>query len=424
MTSDPSFTGASPQYRPATTLRRSLGLPLLTLYGLGTTIGAGIYVLIGRVAARAGLYAPVSFLLAALMVLLTALTFAELSSRYPKSAGEAVYVKEAFGAQTLAMLVGLLVVFNGIVSSAALANGFVGYFQTFVAIPEWAIILGVVALIVLLSCWGIGESVTAAAVVTIIEIGGLMLIVWAGGDGLVKLADSPSLVVPPFSTGAWAGILGGSFLAFYAFIGFEDMVNVAEEVKNVRRTLPIAIVLTLAITTLIYVLVALVAVTAVPLDELSASAAPLALIFESRTGMSGSVISLIGILAVLNGALIQIIMASRVLYGMSRQGWLPGALGNLNARTQTPVIATFVVGAVVTILALGFAIDILAQSTSLIMLTIAVLVNGSLWRIKLSRPVPPDAVGVPIWVPVLGLVISIVFAGLVLADLVGTRLPG
>ena len=411
--------------KPKPTLRRSLNLPMIVLYGLGTTIGGGIYVLIGHVAARAGMLAPVSFLVAALMVAFTALTFAELSSRFPKSAGEAVYVKEGFGRNDLAVLVGFLVVVNGIVSSAALSDGMVGYLQTFLPLPAWLAIVGITIALGLLAAWGIGESVTAVAIVTVIEIAGLMIIIWVGRDEFATIAARSHDLIPPFESVAWISILSGSFLAFYAFIGFEDMVNVAEEVKSVEKTLPVGIILTLGITTVIYFVVALVAVLSLPPQQLAESAAPLTAIFESKTGADPTLITLISIFAVLNGALIQIIMASRVLYGMSRQNMMPrqlSFLGDVNPRTQTPIKATASIILLVCILALGFSIEALAETTSLIILIIACMVNGALLRMKLNPRSDHDAVHagltVPIWVPTFGLIVSLSFAVMVFIDLV------
>jgi len=398
-------------------LRRRLNLTLIMLYGLGTTVGGGIYVLVGTVAGRAGLYAPFSFIVAALMVAFTALSFGELSSRFPKSAGEAVYVKEGFGIPALAIVVGYLVIFNGVVSAAALSDGFVGYFQTFLAVPDWLAIVAVIALIGILACWGIGESVIIASLITVIEIGGLALIIWVGRDAFAALPAMADQMIPPLEAPIWAGIFAGSFLAFYAFIGFEDMVNVAEEVKNPERILPRAIILTLALTTVIYVLTIIVVVLSAPIDELAASAAPLTLVYESKTGQSGQLISLISILAVLNGALIQIIMASRVLYGMAAQGWSNAAFARINPVTRTPVAATLSVVGGAVILALLFEIDILAQSTSLIILIIAVLTNLALFRIKLKDPTVRSGLNLPRWVPLAGFGVSAVFGYFLAVDL-------
>jgi basic amino acid/polyamine antiporter, APA family len=400
------------------TLKRTLNLPLLILYGLGTTVGGGIYVLVGRVAGRAGLYAPISFLVAALLVACTALSFAELSSRFPRSAGEAVYVEEGLGRKDLAIIVGILIILNGIISSAALTNGFVGYIQTLLPISNWLAIVGIVVLLALLACWGIAESVLAAAIVTIIEIGGLLLIIWAGKESLSWNILSDAALVPPMEAVAWGGILAGSFLAFYAFIGFEDMVNVAEEVQNPRRVIPISIMLVLGITTIIYVAVTLVAILSVPTSELATNDAPLVLIYEKVMGQPGTVISLISITALINGALIQIIMASRVIYGMSKRGWLPTELGAVNKITRTPIRATLFISLIIIVLALGFNIEVLASITSLVFLVISVLVNASLFQLKRLGVSQPEAFTVPIWVPAGGFLISLTFAALVFNDLI------
>jgi amino acid transporter len=403
---------------PETPLKRSLTLPLITLYGLGTTIGGGIYVLIGGIAGRAGLYAPFSFILAALLATLTAFSFAELSSRFPQSAGEAVYVHEGLKRRSLAMLVGFLVIGTGVISAAAMANGFVGYFHTVIETPVRPAIIGIVLLIGLIAFWGIGESVGVAALITLVEIGGLVLIIWVGRADFADLPAKAPDLLPPLTAPAWLGILGGSFLAYFAFIGFEDMVNVAEEVKDVRRTLPIAIVTTLVLTTVLYVGVSLVAVLGIPLADLKASQAPLTLFYEYKTGGSGHVVTMISIFALLNGALIQIIMAARVLYGMSKQGWLPGGLAHVNARTRTPDTATAIVTVIILLLALGFAIETLAEMTTFVIMLVSILVNASLWRVKRRDPMPPPGVmTVPAWIPAAGFLITSVFAVLVLRDL-------
>ena len=409
----------TPLHAPKTTqLKRSISLPMITLYGLGTTIGGGIYVLIGSVAGRAGIYAPLSFIVAALMVSFTALSFAELTSRFPKSAGEAVFIREGLNSKTLAIIAGYLVVFNGIVSSAALVDGFVGYFNTIITVPDGVAIIGVIVLIGLLACWGISESITIAALITIIEIGGLGVIIWVGRDAFNDWPALTNIMLPPFDLSIWSGIFAGSFLAFYAFIGFEDMVNVAEEVTAPQRTLPMAIVLTLGITTLLYVAVALVVISAAPIDELTANDAPLLMVYQIKTGNSGEIISLISIMAVLNGVLIQVIMGSRVLYGMAMQGWSLNLFSRVHSLTQTPVIATLAVVLLTSLFAFAFELEALAQSTSLIMLVISVLVNLSLFQIKRGQvSVPDGGLNLPIFVPLAGFCVSAVFGSFVAIDL-------
>jgi amino acid transporter len=393
-----------PQYPP--TLRRALSLPLITLYGLGTTIGAGIYVLVGKVASTAGMLAPISFLLGALMVSFTAFTFAELSSRMPKSAGEAVYVHAAFRSRTLALAVGLLVAAAGAISSATIVNGFVGYARDLLALPAAVYIVAVVAALGLVAAWGIAQSVGLASLITVIEIGGLLAVSWGGADHLADIPARWRELVPHPGGAAVYGIVAGGVLAFYAFIGFEDMVNVAEEVTAVERTLPRAIVLTLVVTTALYLLLTLVAVLTIPPPDLAASEAPLSTLFERGTGLPGQAISGIALVSVINGALIQTIMGSRVLYGLASQGWLPRPLSDVSPRTRTPVKATAVMTAAILALALFLPLVTLAKATSLVVLMIFAVVNLALLRIKRQGPPPPGTRTYPAWVPLFGLIIS------------------
>jgi APA family basic amino acid/polyamine antiporter len=391
-----------------TGLRRSLSLVHITLYGLGTTIGAGIYALIGELAGTAGLYAPVCFLIASVLVAFTALSFAELSSRYPRAAGEALYVREGFDSRTLSRLVGFGVAVAGIVSSAAITNGFVGYFQDLIVVPRSVAIIGLVALLALLAAWGVGQSVTVAGLLTVVEVGGLVMVIWACRSGYGNLPARLPDLIPDLEPAVWSGILIGSFLAFYAFIGFEDMVNVAEEATDAPRNMPLAIIVTLVLTLAIYLSVAVGAVLMVRPADLAASGAPLSLVFE-RGGGNPEIISVIGVLAVINGALIQIIMASRVLYGMADQGLLPAALARVHPRTRTPLVATVAVALAILVLALAFDISGLARATSFITLTIFATVNLALVLIKRRGPAPAGARTYPAWVPWCGFAVSFGF---------------
>jgi basic amino acid/polyamine antiporter, APA family len=389
-------------------LKRSLTLLPLALYGLGTTIGAGIYALIGEMALVAGFHMPVSFLIAAGLAALTGFTFVELSSRFPKAASESVYVQQGLNLNWLSVTVGLLVISAGTVSAAGIVNGFVGYLQSFTDIDRALIIFALVLFMAAVAAWGVGTSVLAAALVTVIELGGLLIVIGAGGEHLLELPTRLDDFLPTLDGTVWIGIFAGSFLAFYAFIGFEDIVNMAEETKNPTRVVPLAIVVTLGVTTVLYVLVSIVALMAVPLSELAGSAAPLKLVFARSTGGGGEVIGIIGILAMINGALIQLIMASRVLYGLAQRGALPAWLGRVNGRTRTPLNATLIVAVALLVLALWFRLGGLAQATSLITLGIFALVNLSLFRIKwreAGTEKQPDF-SVPLWVPLGGFVVS------------------
>jgi basic amino acid/polyamine antiporter, APA family len=388
-------------------LKRSLGLWLLIFYGLGNILGAGIYVLVGKVAGEAGYYAPLSFLIAATVAAFTVLTYAELSARFPVSAGEAVYLQKGFGQVWLSVLGGLFVASSGMLSCATMVRGFSGYMQVFFKLPDWFLIISVLFVLGLVAIWGISESVKIAAALTLIEIAGLLLII---ATGIPKFDQLPELHTNLPSLGnfpIWSSILAGSFLAFYAFTGFEDMVNVAEEVEEPEKNMPRAIILSLIISTFLYMLVSLVAVVNLSPEELSSSNAPLADIYTSATGKKPVVITLIGLFAVINGALIQIIMAARVFYGMSKQGWIPEFFAQISERTQTPVTATIIVVSVITLLAICFPLQQLAEFTSFLILTMFTLVNFALLRIRKRYDLPKNVRGFPAWIPVTGAIGSL-----------------
>lgn len=400
-------------------LKRSLNLIQLVLYGLGTTIGAGIYALVGEMAAISGYHAPVSFLVASIMAALTALSFAELSGRYPRCAGAALYVKEGLSSRRLSTVVGFLVIAAGLVSSAAIINGFIAYLGEFVVLERGLAILMVTLVLGAIAAWGITQSVSIAAFVTVVEIGGLLLVIAVSHEGLAELPSRWPELVPSTEPGGWYGIYAGSLLAFYAFIGFEDMVEVAEETRHVRRNLPLGIILTLVITTLLYMAIMITAVLAMPPDELARSQVPLVRLYEHYTGGSAEIISIIGLFALINGALIQLIMASRVLYGMSSRRLLPPMISRINPTTQTPLVATAMATAAILVLALSGTLASLAEATSLIMLAVFALVNLSLIRVKRRDPEPEGLIVFPVIVPWLGFIVSAGFVAVELAGLVG-----
>ena len=388
-------------------LRRALSLPLLTFYGLGTILGAGIYVLVGEVAGIAGMYAPVAFICAAVVASFTAFSYAELSARFPFSGGEAVYVQEGFSRRSLSTVVGYLIVFSGLVSSATLARGFVGYLNVFAELPGTLVIVILVTALGVLAVWGILESVAIAAVATVIEICGLLLIVAVSAESFGSLPQRLPELIPPADITAWWGVAMGAFVAFFAFIGFEDMVNVSEEVKDPRRVVPLAIVLSLVGSTVLYLLVVVAAVLALPAETLATSDAPLALLFENATGSSPVLITLISLFAVINGALIQMIMASRMLFGMARAGWTLRFLASVSERTRTPARSTAAITLGVTIFALWLPLVTLAKLTSFAILLVFVLVNLSLIRIKRFQTTPEGVRVYPSWVPYGGLLLAI-----------------
>lgn len=384
-----------------TSLRRSISLPVLTFYGLGNILGAGIYVLVGKVAGVAGYLAPLAFFIASLIAAVSALTYAEMSARYPVSAGEAVYINEGFHRAWLASLVGIMIALAGMVSAAAISIGFVGYFQVFLHWPAWLVIALLLGALGLVAAWGINQSMALAVSFTLVEMLGLVLVILYGLDDMPryfhKLAQHPPSLSPVMLT----SLFSGAFLAFYAYIGFEDMVNVVEEVKQPEKNMPRGILASVVISTLLYAGVTLVCLSVMSPEQLSSSHAPLADVYLQLTREPPWVISAIGMFAVVNGALIQIIMASRLLYGMARKGWLPDWLGQVSERTRTPVNATVVVVLMILLLALSVTLVGLAELTSYLVLMVFALVNLALVSIKRRGTVisPYSVAG---WVPMLG----------------------
>ena len=391
-----------------TTLKRSLSLPQLILYGLGTTIGAGIYALVGELANQAGYLAPIAFLTAAILAGLTALSFAELSCRYPYTAGAALYTQQGFHSSKFALFIGILVIFAGLVSAAALLNAFSGYIQQLINIDTNITIILIALFLTALAIYGIAESVFLASLITLIEVGGLIWMIYISKGAISHLPELGNLLIPDFNLTSLGIIFSGALLAFYAFIGFEDMVDVAEEVKNVKYNLPMAIFLTLIITTILYILIMLLAILSIAPQELAKSQAPLATLYTFHTGQSAQIISIISILAIINGSLIQIIMASRVIHGLSSRHQLPSFLGRVNSITQTPVVATVIVGIIVLVMALIGNLSSLVELTSLIMLIVFAVINLALWRIK-AQPKVENCFNSPRFISLIAFFSSTVF---------------
>lgn len=408
------------QVEHSTPLKRSLGLPLLTLYGLGVTIGAGIYVLVGKVAGEAGVLAPVSFLIASILAAFTGCSYAELGARFWRSAGEVIYVEAGFGKRWLAMTVGLLVAATGLLSSAVVIIGFVGYLNELMPVPAWLVISLVVILLSGITVWGITESVMISAVITLVELAGLLMVIIPGFPLIGQVLMDPTPLME-FSTSpiSFAGVFAGALLAFFAYIGFEDMANVVEEVKEPARVFPKAIFITLGGASVLYLLLSVIALLAVPIDVLRETEAPLARVYEAVTGRDSALLSVIAIFAVLNGALIQMIMASRLVYGVARKGWLPSQFGFVWLRTRTPVIAIGTVGILILALALFFPIVGMATVTSLVTLGVFSLVNASLFVLRVKEARGTDTAGgykgglrFPLWVPAVGCLISVGMIGI------------
>ncbi len=388
-----------------TQLRRVLGPVSLSVYGIGVTIGAGIYAVTGEIAGLVGYWTPVAFLGACLAAGFSALSYAEMATRHPESAGEGAYVAQGLRSRSLSIVTGYAVALSGLISSAAILRGFAGYFTEFADWPVPIVMLSVLLVLTAAALWGVREAVWAAGAVTVIELAGLVFVVAAGLPDAVNAPAVISMANAPSITGFAAALT----LAFFAFVGFEDIVNMAEETKNPERTLPIAIAATLAAALLLYGLVSWVAVSAVEPDVLAASPAPLARVAEAGFGSrAGEVLAGIALIAMVNGVLVQILMASRVLYGMARRGCGPGKLAQVHPVRRTPHIATLVSAGVVAVLALAAPLSLLAQGTVFVVLVVFTLVNAALIETKRRGERTDHAYfTVPVWAPVIGLVISV-----------------
>jgi APA family basic amino acid/polyamine antiporter len=398
-------------------LVRSLTLTHAVLYGLGVTIGAGIYVLVGIAAGRSGMHAPLAFIAAALVMAFSAASFAELGTRMPVSASEAAYVQAAFQREWLSLSVGLFVIVTATISAATISVGSAGYIAVFIPLSAPWVISGVVLAMGVVACLATVQSVTFAGIMTLVEVGGLALIIIAGfSHGADVVTRLPEMWPAAVGSNGWIGLAGTALIAVFAFIGFEHLVNIAEEMKEPNRTLPRALFLTLGLTAILYALVVWIAVTAVPPQELAVSSAPLALVFERLTGMPLVTMSAIAVVATLNGVIVHMIMISRVIYGLAFQGNLPKALTNLNSTTRTPLLATTVGVGAILVLALAVPLEGLADMTARFTLVVFAVINLALIRIKSRDEAPPAGAFIcPKWVPFAGLISSVTFLAIDLA---------
>ena len=393
-------------------LKRRIGLGLLTLYGVGVMVGAGVYVLIGEVAALAGEATPLAFMFAGAAAAFSALSFAELSARRPESAGEAAYARAAFGSLSFSVLIGVAVAGLGILSGAAVLRGGVGYLQPLVGVSEEVLILGLGAALTIAAIVGVLESLALAALLTLVEIGGLLLIAGAGllSEGALEEARTASDVAQ--FDGVWTvGLTGAVFLAFFAFIGFEDMVNMVEETKTPERTMPRAIIISLCVVCALYALVSWASVRAVGAEALGESKAPLTLVWRTATGLSGAGFSIIAVAAAANGILAQMVMAARIGFGLGRTVPALAFMHETHPRFGTPVRATLIAAAATVVLALAAPVEQLAAAATFVIIPVFAVMNVALLILKRRGPAPAGAFSIGAWVPAAGLVICVVLFG-------------
>ncbi len=386
-------------------LQRSIGPFQLTLYALGSMLGSGIYGLIGQAAGIVGNAVWLSFLAALGAALLTALSYASLGSRYPRAGGAAYVTERAFALPILSFTVGLALVCSGLTSVATQSRVFAANLAKVAGLEtlpvEW-LAVGFLLVMTGIVFRGIRESMWVNVACTIIEAAGLLIVIavsvsyWGSVDYLEVPAEHAD-------AGTALLVLQGSILTFFAFIGFEDTYNVAEEVKTPSRTIPIALVTAMLLATLLYIGVAISVVSVVPHEELTTAPAPLAAVMERAAPTFPPIImTLITMFAVGNTALVNYITASRLLYGMSRQGLLPYALGRVHARRRTPHLAIAALLSILVPLALVGTIAQLAAATVLLLLFVFTAVNASLYVLRARRGEPRGELELPAAVPLLG----------------------
>lgn len=384
---------------------------MLLVLVVGDVLGAGIYALIGEVGGRVGGAIWSAFLLALALAIFTAFAYAELVTKYPQAAGAALYVNKAWHRPFVTFLVAFAVMGSGLTSAATLSRAFGGdYLSVFVDLPTIPVALAFIAVVALVNYRGIAESVRLNLFLTSIELSGLLLVVviglatiGSGGSGVdagraLDFEDGESLI---------AAIFGGAGLAFFALIGFEDSVNLAEEAREPERDYPRALFGGLLLAGTVYLFVTVVASMVVPTARLASSDGPLLEVVQTGPlSLPTELFSGIALFALANGALINMIMASRVLYGMSRERILPGSLGLVHNRTQTPWLAIVCTTLVAMVLIVTGDLSELADTTVLLLLFVFTAVNVAALVLR-RDPVSHSHFRAPTAIPLVGAGVSV-----------------
>lgn len=397
-------------------LRRTIGPWQILFYGLGSMLGAGIYVLIGKAAGVLGNAVWLAFVASMVAALLTGLSYASVGSRYPKAGGAAYVTQRAYRCGRLSYAVGIAVTMSGLTSMAAglqaIANSLISFFEWGISVKLVAI-LGAL-LLGLVIYRGIRESMWANVLCTVVEVSGLLFIIAVGAKywGGVNYLE-----VPPAAAGTGiAGIsaiviLQGAVLTFFSFIGFEDILNVSEEAKNPQRAIPFGLVGAMLAAVVIYMAVAITAVSVLPWQVLAESKTPLMEVAHKAapwfTGIK-PVFFVITLFSIGNTALLNYIMGSRLLYGMAGQRLMPAFLGQVHPRRRTPHIAIGVLFLIVSTLILVGGVKPLAEATALLLLSVFVVVNVALIILKRRPDEAPGGFEIPTIVPALGAVVCLI----------------
>lgn len=411
-------------------LKRALGFWALVAFGVGDILGAGVYALVGKVAGMVGYAAWTSYLVAAVLAALTGLTYAELTSRFPRAGGAAHFTREIFNNRFVTFLVIFFVALSGLFSFATSSHTFAKYSMAFVddanpLLQNIVLPLLYVLVVGFVTARGIMLSSFTNVVCSIIEVTGLAIIIVIGLKYFGKVDYTEFAAVPEGQNFGTAGVvMAGAALAFFAFIGFEDMANLAEEAHDPTRQLPLAICVTIAITTVIYLLIAIAAVSIVTPAELAASGTPLVdVVVQGAPGFPAEIYSVLPAFAVFNTGLLNLLMASRLLYGMARgpKGQLPQVLARVHPKWKTPVVALVLSALIVVIMVLSTTdVATLAGGTTTFLLMVFALLHLGLVRAKLKNMGDAPRFKIPVVVPMVGVVISLLL--LASRDLAGYRM--
>ena len=389
-----------------TELKRAIAPRVLLLFVLGDILGTGIYALVGEVGGEVGGAIWVALLVALILAFFTAASYSELVTKYPSAAGAALYVNKAFKKPGATFMVTFAVMASGLTSAATAARAFGGdYLSEFITLPLALVAIGFIAALTFINYLGISESTKVNVVCTLIEATGLIVIVVIGVAALIGGDGEPGRAFE-FKEGSAVplAIMGGAALSFYALIGFEDSVNLAEEAKDPHRSFPRALFGGLLIASVIYLFVAFTASMVVPTGRLVDSSAPLLEVVElGPLSIPTRLFSAIALIAILNTALINLIMASRLVYGMSRQGILPKIFGKIDGRRRTPHISILFTAGIAMALILTAEVEDLAETTVLLLLSVFILVNISVLKLRPDR-VDHEHFIAPTALPVLGVI--------------------
>ncbi|UYB36386.1 APC family permease [Arthrobacter koreensis] len=406
MTKDAKNASSEPQ----TGLKRAVGTPLLFAFIVGDTLGAGIYTLVGTMAADVGGAIWLPLLIALVVAMLTAATYAELITKYPHAGGAARYVDRAFGIPYLSFIVGFLMMASGITTAAALANAFAGdYLTALIDVPAAPAAVAFIIVLTLINLRGVRESLTANLIASIIEVSGLIIVIFVAGVVFTSGNGEPSRLLefaPDISP--LEGAFAASIVAFFSFLGFEAAANMAEEVRKPSKSYPRALFGAIGTAGLVYLLIAIGAVIVVPPADLAESTGPLLdVVAASGVGIPPWLFSLIALIAIANGALLFMVMASRVGYGLAEAELLPRAFSRVLPGRRTPWVSIVVIAGLTIILTLTGNVASLAETTVLLLLLVFLSANVSVLVLKKDK-VDHDHFSAPRFVPVLAIIASIV----------------